>query len=126
MLFPPPCKICASRAPSKGMIRTKEIFPASFFLTFLLVAFLLAASSTRALAQAGPEEDGNEVQVWAGGGHSVPGGTSDTEAVDAGLRPDAVEAGPHVGCSGPFDCARKPLCPARRGPTVRRETGKES
>ena len=34
----------------------------------------------------GPENGGHEVQVWAGGGHSVPGGTQNSEAFDAGAR----------------------------------------
>jgi lipid A 3-O-deacylase len=46
-------------------------------------------------AQVGPEEDGHEVQVWAGGGHSVPGGTSNTSAFDAGFRYGWVITGPH-------------------------------
>jgi len=34
----------------------------------------------------GPENGGHEIQVWAGGGHSVPGGTQNTGAFDAGVR----------------------------------------
>jgi lipid A 3-O-deacylase len=37
-------------------------------------------------AQAAPEKGGNEIQVWAGSGHSVPGGTKNTAAFNAGLR----------------------------------------
>jgi hypothetical protein len=63
--------------------------------SFCLV--LLVASACIALAQvsSGPEEGGREVQVWAGGGHSVPGGTQNTEAFDAGLRYGWVITGPH-------------------------------
>jgi len=64
------------------------------FLLFFLVSFLIAATGL-GWAQAGPEEGGNEVQVWAGGGHSVPGGTSHTEAFDAGLRYGWVITGAH-------------------------------
>ncbi len=42
----------------------------------------------------GPEVDGHEVQVWAGGGHSVPGGTSQTGIFDVGLRYGWVITGP--------------------------------
>jgi hypothetical protein len=77
------------------MIRTKKFLLPLFSLTFFLAAFFVA-SSARGLAQAGPEEDGNEVQVWVGGGHSVPGGTSDTEAVDAGLRYGWILTGAHL------------------------------
>jgi lipid A 3-O-deacylase len=49
-----------------------------------------------ATAQTGPEEGGNEVQVWASGGHSVPGGTSDTEIMNAGFRYGWIITGPHL------------------------------
>ena len=61
---------------------------------FLLVVLLIAATGL-GRAQSGPETGGNEVQIWAGGGHSVPGGTSLTEAFDAGLRYGRVLTGPH-------------------------------
>jgi len=57
-----------------------------FYLFSLLVFLLWVASVPNGLAQATPKQGSNEVQVWAGGGHSVPGGTSNTEAFDAGLR----------------------------------------
>ncbi len=57
--------------------------------------FLLIVSAGTVWSQAGPEEGGHEVQVWAGGGHSVPGGTQDTEAFNAGLRYGWVITGPH-------------------------------
>ena len=53
---------------------------AILFFVFCLVRSGLAQT------EPGPEEGGNEVQVWAGGGHSVPGGTQNTEAFDAGAR----------------------------------------
>ncbi len=39
-----------------------------------------------ALAQAGPEQGGTEIQVWTAGGHSVAGGRGSTGIWDAGLR----------------------------------------
>jgi lipid A 3-O-deacylase len=77
-----------------GMGRTDRFF--SFFITSFFIAFFLVTATARVQAQAGPEEDGNEVQVWAGGGHSVPGGTSQTEAFDAGLRYGWVITGAHL------------------------------
>lgn len=50
-----------------------------------IVAALLL-SSALSLAQTGPEKGGHEIQIWAGGGHSVPGGTKNTGAFNAGLR----------------------------------------
>jgi hypothetical protein len=50
----------------------------------------------RTSAQAGPEQGGNEIQVWAGGGHSVAGGTSNTEVFNAGLRYGWVISAEHL------------------------------
>jgi hypothetical protein len=47
-------------------------------------------------AQQGPEYGGHEVELWAGGGHSVPGGTSHTEAFNAGLRYGWILTDPHL------------------------------
>jgi hypothetical protein len=47
-------------------------------------AFVLCVAI--ASAQTGPEQGGSEVQVWTAGGHSVPGGRSDTGIWNAGLR----------------------------------------
>jgi len=66
-----------------------------FLFSFFLIANFLIASAGLGWAQDGPEEGGNEVQVWAGGGHSVPGGTSRTGALDAGLRYGWVITGEH-------------------------------
>jgi hypothetical protein len=63
------------------------------FPVFLL--FIVAAGMAAAQEDSGPQEGGNEVQVWAGGGHSVPGGTQHTEAFNAGVRYGWVITGPH-------------------------------
>jgi len=52
----------------------------------LVLAAALLLSSSFLLAQARPEDGGHELQVWTGGGHSVPGGTSDTSVWNLGLR----------------------------------------
>jgi len=59
------------------------------------VCIVLAMVST-CLAQTGPEQGGHEVQIWAGGGHSVPGGTKNTGAFNAGLRYGWILTGPHL------------------------------
>jgi lipid A 3-O-deacylase len=61
----------------------------------LLILCVLLASSL-CLAQTGPEEGGHEVEIWAGGGHSVPGGTKNTGAFNAGLRYGWILTGPHL------------------------------
>jgi len=48
-----------------------------------------------ALTQGRPEEDGHELEVWTGGGHSVPGGTSDTNVWNAGVRYGWILTAPH-------------------------------
>ena len=40
----------------------------------------------QAAAQARPEDGGTEIQVWTGGGYSVPGGTADTGVWNLGGR----------------------------------------
>lgn len=47
-------------------------------------------------AQIGPEQGGHEVQVWAGGGHSVAGGRGNTGAFNAGLRYGWILTSPHL------------------------------
>lgn len=54
--------------------------------TSLQFAAVFLALSLLSLGQAGPEKGGHEVHAWAGGGHSVPGGTQNTGAFNAGLR----------------------------------------
>jgi hypothetical protein len=58
------------------------------------LALLLFLSSV-AWAQARPEDGGREVQLWTGGGPSVPGGTSDTSVWNAGLRYGWILTRPH-------------------------------
>jgi lipid A 3-O-deacylase len=54
--------------------------------SFLLAVFILLLASLFSFAQSGPVEGGHEVQIWAGGGHSVSGGRGDTGVFGAGLR----------------------------------------
>lgn len=54
--------------------------------SFVFIASTLLFVSSLCFAQTGPEQGGNEIELWAGGGHSVPGGTKDTGAFNAGLR----------------------------------------
>jgi len=62
--------------------------------SFLLLTFLIAP--TLLVAQTAPEKGGNEIQVWAGGGHSVAGGRGDTGVFNAGLRYGWVLTGAHL------------------------------
>jgi hypothetical protein len=51
-----------------------------------LLFFAVILATSLAIAQTGPEQGGHEIEIWAGGGHSVPGGRSDTGAFNAGVR----------------------------------------
>src|ERR1700722_763337 len=72
------------------LTRLLNLFPPIVFL-FIMAA----AASAVAQEDSGPQEGGNEVAVWAGGGHSVPGGTQHTEAFNAGFRYGWVITGAH-------------------------------
>jgi hypothetical protein len=64
-----------------------------------LLALLLALSMcTFCFSQSdpSPEEGGRELQIWMGGGHSVPGGTKHTAVFNAGLRYGWIITGPHL------------------------------
>jgi len=56
---------------------------------------LLFAALSLAAAQDRPEEGGHELEVWTGGGHSVPGGTKDTSVWNAGVRFGWILTAPH-------------------------------
>ena len=62
----------------------------------LLIPCLLLIASSLCGAQSGPEQGGHEVQIWAGGGHSVSGGRGNTGAFNAGLRYGWILTGPHL------------------------------
>ena len=64
--------------------------------SYLVIITIFLAVSCGCVAQAGPEEDGHEVQIWTGGGHSVSGGRGDTSVFNAGLRYGWVITGPHL------------------------------
>jgi hypothetical protein len=61
---------------------------------FLLAILLIVSAFCR--AQSGPERGGHEVQIWAGGGHSVSGGRGETGVFNAGLRYGWILTGPHL------------------------------
>src|SRR5215469_17817302 len=48
-----------------------------------------------AFAQERPGDGSREVQIWTGGGHSVPGGTTDTSVWNLGLRYGWIITRPH-------------------------------
>jgi len=65
-------------------------------LTRFLLALLVLVIPRLLSAQVGPEAGRHEVQIWAGGGHSVAGGRGNTGAFNAGLRYGWVLTGLHL------------------------------
>jgi hypothetical protein len=61
----------------------------------ILVALGFLFCCSACLAQARPEDGGHEIEVWTGGGHSVPGGTSNTSVWNVGLRYGWILTRPH-------------------------------
>ena len=63
----------------------------------LYAAVILAAlcSAPALRAQAGPVEGGNEIQVWAGGGHGTNGVESGDGVMNIGLRYGLILTAPH-------------------------------
>jgi len=68
---------------------------ANFTKRSTLLASVLLALLPLAAAQDRPEEGGHELEVWTGGGHSVPGGTKDTSVWNAGVRFGWILTAPH-------------------------------
>jgi hypothetical protein len=65
------------------------------WLSCLFVICVLFAVPHFASAEDRPEEGGHEIEVWTGGGYSVPGGTKDTSVWNAGVRYGWVLTAPH-------------------------------
>ena len=61
-----------------------------------ILLFALLGAAGLAVAQASPEKGATEIQVWAGGGHSVAGGRGDTGIFTAGFRYGWVLTDPHL------------------------------
>jgi hypothetical protein len=68
------------------------------FSLLLITTLLLANPFCLAQSESlpAPEKGTREVQLWAGGGYSVAGGTQNTGAFNAGLRYGWVLTGPHL------------------------------
>jgi hypothetical protein len=76
--------------------RRSTVFEAHDIMRCFLFIFCLLVVSAMCHAQAAPEQGGHEVQIWTGGGPSVPGGTKNTGAFNAGLRYGWILTGPHL------------------------------
>jgi hypothetical protein len=74
------------------MVRNKVRSKANGIFVAMAVMFVLGSLGW---AQQGPEDGGHEVQVWTGGGHSVPGGTKNTGVWNLGLRYGWILTRPH-------------------------------
>jgi lipid A 3-O-deacylase len=63
---------------------------------FLILVIAALATSSICLAQNGPEKGGHEIQIFAGGGHSVSGGRGNTGVFNAGMRYGWILTDPHL------------------------------
>jgi len=61
----------------------------------LVSVALVAGLGGISRAQELPEEGGREIQLWTGGGHSVPGGTKNTGVWNLGVRYGWILTRPH-------------------------------
>jgi lipid A 3-O-deacylase len=61
-------------------------------LVFAILGVLVVPASR---AQAGPEQGGNELQVWTGGGHGLNGSTASTDVWNLGGRYGWILTAPH-------------------------------
>jgi len=73
--------------------QTESFMKKSFAVILLVCTLLICTRST--WAQARVEDGGHEVQLWTGGGYSVPGGTSNTGVWNLGLRYGWILTRPH-------------------------------
>jgi len=78
------------RAYSATTIMIKKVCRGVAFTSAALFLLISAAS-----AQQGPEDGGREVQLWTGGGYTVPGGTKNTGIWNLGLRYGWILTRPH-------------------------------
>jgi hypothetical protein len=79
-----------------SVLRLNRFEPDQTMRGSLFIACVLLIASSLSLAQTGPDKGGHEVQVWAGGGHSVSGGRGNTGAFNAGLRYGWILTGLHL------------------------------
>jgi hypothetical protein len=82
------------RDQSYRSITQTESFMKKLFAVILLVCTALICTRST-WAQARVEDGGHEVQLWTGGGYSVPGGTANTGVWNLGLRYGWILTRPH-------------------------------
>jgi hypothetical protein len=61
----------------------------------IALAFAVFLNAPAVRAQAGPVEDGHELQVWTGGGHGINGSQSGDGVWNVGLRYGLILTAPH-------------------------------
>lgn len=65
------------------------------FRLLSVLAFALMLTPFIFSQQSRPEEGGHEIQLWTGGGYTVPGGTKDTGIWNLGVRYGWILTSPH-------------------------------
>lgn len=69
--------------------------PRRFFALFWILITVFAFTWPANAQEVRPEEGGREIQIWTGGGYTVPGGTKDTGVWNLGLRYGWILTAPH-------------------------------
>ena len=69
--------------------------PRQIFVPVLILLALFILTWTARAQEVRPEEGGREIQIWTGGGYTVPGGTKDTGVWNLGLRYGWILTAPH-------------------------------
>jgi len=69
--------------------------PTFCFRLLSVLAFALMLTPFIFSQQSRPEEGGHEIQLWTGGGYTVPGGTKDTGIWNLGVRYGWILTSPH-------------------------------
>jgi len=69
--------------------------PRQVFASVWILLALFTFGSIAAAQEVRPEEGGREIQIWTGGGYTVPGGTKHTGVWNLGLRYGWILTAPH-------------------------------
>ncbi len=76
------------------MSKARTFLLFSCFYSWLFI--FLTPGTAFSQGESAPQQGSNEIQMWAAGGHSVAGGTSNTEVFDVGLRYGRVISDVHL------------------------------
>jgi hypothetical protein len=88
-------RVCWGRRASCIVRTRRQIMGRNRIRGVIFAAVAMFVMAAAGWAQQGPEDGGHEVQVWTGGGYTIPGGTKNTGVWNLGLRYGWVLSRPH-------------------------------